>query len=413
MFRSTIFFENLKIAFSAIRTNLTRSILTVLIITIGITALVGILTAIDSIKYSISSNFTQIGANTFSIQRNWNMNKSQRERRKNSVNISYKEAERFKEKFTFPAKVAVTTWATSQGVVKFESEKTNPNIPLIGIDEDYLFTGGYEVKRGRNFSIQDMELSRNVAIIGSELAFNLFKNNVDPLNKIISIGNGKYKVVGVLEEKGSSFGGPGDKICFIPISNVRQYFPYPNANHTIYVQPNDPNYLDYACSEAEGVFRVVRNLKPYDESDFIIEKSDNLANMLIENMSKVMIAATLIGIITLLGAAIGLMNIMLVSVSERTREIGTRKAMGAQSSDIKQQFLFEAILIGQMGGVLGIIIGIVVGNIVSFAIGSSFFIPWLWIFAGVAICFIVGIASGFIPARKAARLDPIVALHYE
>ncbi len=408
-----VFLENVKIAFSSIRSSLLRSILTIMIITIGITALVGILTAIDSIKTSLSSNFAQMGANTFVIEQKWNFSGTNRERRKNHVNISYREAKRFKDEFNFPAIVSTTTWATWQGVVKYESIKTNPNIPVMGVDEGSIFTGGYEIASGRNFSVQDLQLSRNVAILGSDLKKTLFGPAVDPLDKIIAIGNGKYKVIGVLEEKGNSFTGPGDKLCLLPITNVRQYFPSPRANHMIHVQPDDPKLLDISASEAEGLFRVIRNLKATDESDFKIEKSDGLANMLIDNLKDVMMATTIIGIITLLGAAIGLMNIMLVSVSERTREIGIRKAIGARNQDIRQQFLYEAIIIGQLGGVFGIIFGILIGNIVSFAIGSTFFVPWVWILAGVFICFVVGVASGFIPARKASRLDPIVALHYQ
>jgi putative ABC transport system permease protein len=413
MLVNQVFKENVRIAFASIRTNFLRTVLTITIITIGITALVGILTAIDSIKNSISSNFTQMGANTFVIDQKWNFTTTKRERRKNFTNISYREATRFKQEFQFPAIVSITTWATWQGVVKYESTKTNPNIPVLGIDEGSVYTGGYEIASGRNFSEQDLQLSRNVAIIGSELKRTLFGNGVDPLNKIIAVGNGKYKIVGVLEEKGNSFTGPGDKILLLPITNVRQYFPSPRANHIVHVQPDDPKLLDISASEAEGLFRVIRNLKASDESDFKVEKSDGLANMLIDNLQKVMLATTIIGIITLLGAAIGLMNIMLVSVSERTREIGIRKAIGARNKDILQQFLYEAIIIGQLGGLLGIVFGILIGNLVSLAIGSTFFIPWFWIFMGVVICFIVGLASGFMPARKASHLDPIVALHYE
>ncbi len=171
--------------------------------------------------------------------------------------------------------------------------------------------------------------------------------------------------------------------------------------------------MDAAEGEAEGVFRQVRNLDVKDESDFHINKSDSIANMMIENLKFVTIAATLIGIITLFGAVIGLMNIMLVSVTERTREIGIRKAIGAKSSTIRQQFLFESVLIGQMGGAIGIILGILVGNLVSMIIGTSFFIPWPWIIMGVVLCFLVGVVSGYYPAQKASKLDPIMALHYE
>ena len=408
-----VFRENFKIAINSIRTNTLRTILTVLIIAVGIMALVGILTAIDSIKGSISTKFASMGSNTFVIKRNWNFSSGKRERRKNDLNISYREAKQFIEDYNFPALISINTWATWQGTVKYESKKTNPNISVLGTDENYIYTGGYEIERGRNFSKQEITMNRNVVIIGKELVSNLFDKSEDPIDKIISVGNGKYKIIGVLKSKGTSFGGSGDKICFIPITNVRQYFSKPKANHEIFVQPHNPKLLDISVSEAEGLFRVVRNLRPEDKSDFKIEKSDNLANMLIENLKFLTISATIIGIITLLGAAIGLMNIMLVSVSERTREIGIRKALGANSKTIKEQFLFEAVLIGQLGGILGIVLGILVGNITSLIFGTGFIIPWIWITSGIVVCFIVGISSGYFPAVKASRLDPIIALRHE
>jgi putative ABC transport system permease protein len=408
-----IILENVKIAFTSMRSNSLRSTITILIITFGIFALVGILTAITSIKESINSSFNVMGANTFTIKQKWNSQKSNRERRKNNLNISWYEAREFKDQYSFPAAVSVVYQASWNAIVKYESIKTNPNIYVAGIDEDYLSVGGYLLSRGRGFSTQDIEMSRNVVILGSELVNTLFGASANPLNKEIQIGNGRYKVVGVLEAKGTSFDGPGDKICFIPISNVRQYFPRPNANHMISVKPIDPNAIDFAVGEAEALFRVIRKLKPQDESDFELERSDSLANMLIENIRYVTWSATIIGLITLLGAAIGLMNIMLVAVSERTREIGTRKALGAKNKEIMQQFLFESIIIGQIGGLLGIVFGIIGGNVISIIFKSDFIIPWLWIFGGVALCLVVGVASGYLPARKAAKLEPIVALHYE
>lgn len=412
---TTLFVENIRIALQSIKSNILRSILTVLIIAIGITALVGILTAIESIKTSITKEFTVLGANTFSItSRGMRVQiGNQRYRTKNYSYISYYEAKEFKKQFDFPATASISVNSTMTATLKYGSEKTNPNISVRGIDIDYLFTSGYEVNQGRSFGEDDINSGRNMALIGSELAKRLFKGGENPLQKEISIGNGKYSVIGVLKEKGSGFGGSSDMVCFIPYSNSRTYFSRPNMNFDIQIKVNQPELMEAATGQAESVFRMVRDLSPIDETDFNIEKSDNIVNLLLKNIKNITLVATIIGFITLLGAAVGLMNIMLVSVTERTREIGVRKAIGAKSKTVKQQFLIEAIVIGQIGGLLGIVLGILVGNLVSVMIGSSFIIPWGWILMGVALCFGVGIISGYYPAQKASQLDPIESLRYE
>ncbi|TFH27510.1 MAG: FtsX-like permease family protein [Bacteroidia bacterium] len=413
--KTAMFFENVRIALKSIRTNMLRTILTIFIIAFGIMALVGILTAIDSIKNSVTESFSLMGANTFTIESRGMRVQigNQSYRRKNYDFISHKQAQEFKEMYKLPAKVSIWTQASGTAIVKYKSYKSNPNTSVIGVDEDYIFTAGYEIEKGRNFSASEIESNSNLVLIGADLARLAFEKNQDPLNRFISVGSGRYRVIGVLKSRGTSGGFGTDRNCLIPYTNVRQYFSRPQMRYSISVMPDTPQMLEVSVSEAEGIFRRVRNLDARDESDFNITQSDQLAQMLIENLKYVTMAATIIGLITLLGAVIGLMNIMLVSVTERTKEIGTRKALGAKSIMIKRQFLYEAIVIGQMGAVVGILLGIVIGNGVSLAIGSSFIIPWKWIILGIGLCFGVGIISGYFPAVKASRLDPIQALRHE
>ncbi len=406
--------ENIRISLQSIRSNLLRTILTILIISFGIMALIGILTAIESIKASITSEFSAMGASSFTIRSrgmNVNMN-GKRYRQKNFSYISFKQAMEFKNRYTFPAYVSAFTRPTGTAVAKYKSKKTNPNTRIIGTDENYIITNGLEIDKGRNFSLNEVKSSRSIAIIGNDLAKELFGTS-NPIDKVFSVGGAKYRVIGVLKDKGTAFGGGQNRSVIIPMTNVRQYFSYPRMSFTINVMPHKSILLDAAISEAEGTFRIVRGLKAKDYTDFNIMKSDRLAKMLLENISTVTIGATIIGIITLFGAAIGLMNIMLVSVTERTREIGVRKALGAKNKIIKQQFLFEAVFIGQIGGILGILLGILIGNIIALFTGGSFVIPWGWMLMGFTITFIVGLCSGYLPAVKASKLDPIESLRYE
>ncbi|HLP72476.1 MAG TPA: ABC transporter permease [Bacteroidales bacterium] len=412
--KSRVFFENVRIALKAIKSNRLRAVLTMSIIAFGIMALVGILTAIDAIKSSLTNQFTMMGANTFTItSRGMNVQiGNSKLRNRNYSRISYRESTEFKKAFTEAALVSVSFNASSLATVKYGSEETNPNVGLTGVDENYLSVSGYELQRGRNFSPDEILHTRRLVLVGSDVARDIFPAGVDPVNKEITVAGLKLVVAGVLKAKGSS-AMSSDNVCFMPVSTAREYFSRPNMNFNITVMPLNPVDLDVMSGEAEAVFRRVRNLNPRDQSDFNISKSDSILKLLLENIKYVTMAATLIGIVTLFGAAVGLMNIMLVSVTERTREIGVRKAVGAKPRTIKYQFLFESVLIGQMGGILGIILGIIIGNTVSSLLKSSFVVPWLWVFTGIFVCFVVGVVSGYAPAVKAANIDPIEALRYE
>jgi putative ABC transport system permease protein len=413
--KNTLVLENINISLVSIRSHLLRTVLTILIISFGIMALVGILTATDSIKYFLTQNFSMMGANTLTIRnRSMNLHMGGNDHKEKRYEpISFNQAQEFKDRFEFPAYTSVFTRATGIATLKYGTRKTNPNVGVMGTDENYLITSGDEVESGRNFTANEVYYGFSSVILGADLVKDLFKNKEDPLGKIVTIGPGKFKVVGVLKSKGSSMGFSGDRTCFIPVTNVRTNFPRPNMSFNINVMARRPELVDAATGEATALLRSLRKVPVGVEDTFEITKSDNIAKMLIENIKYVTWAATIIGAITLLGAAIGLMNIMLVSVTERTREIGIRKAIGATKRVIRNQFLVESIVIGQLGGLLGIILGILVGNLMSLVIGSAFIVPWLWIAVGVVLCFGVALVSGIIPARKAANLDPIESLRYE
>lgn len=386
-----------------------------LIISIGIMALVGILSAIDAIKNGINSNFTSMGANTFTI-RNADINirvGSKGKKAKSYENITFKEAVRFKNEFNYPVITSVSTMASGTARLKYGNEKTNPNIQVFGSDENYLAAAGYDLEKGRNFTSSEIIGSTPITLIGAEVERALFGKKRNSIDKFIKIGANRYKVIGVLKSKGNSAGFGGDKICIIPLTNARQYFGSPDMSFTINVLTKNSLLVDRILYEAKGLFRKIRKISASGNDDFDIVKSDNLASILIKDLTTVTLGATIIGLITLLGAAIGLMNIMLVSVTERTREIGIRKAMGATQAIIKNQFLIESVVICVMGGLIGILLGIVMGNLISLALNTGFFIPWFWIISGVIICIVVGLISGYIPAKRASQLDPIDSLRFE
>src|SRR5690606_28833499 len=347
-----------------------------LIIAIGITALVGILTSIDAIKSSVTDSFSAMGSNSFNI-RNRGINVQiggSGTRPKVYPSITYYQAKRFKDTYDFPGLVSISAYASSGAIVKYKSEQTNPNINILGTDENYLETGGYKLSAGRNFSLREVEFGSNVTIIGGEIKNRLFKNGEDPINEFITIGSGRYLIIGVLEDRGSSAGFGGDRTMIIPLVKARSIMAGGQPSYTITVSNSDPLRVESAIGEATATFRNIRSLRTTQENNFEITKSDAVAQVLMESMTYVTLGAVVIAIITLMGASIGLMNIMLVSVTERTREIGIRKAIGATPSVIRRQFLTEAVVICLLGGVAGVLLGIIIGNGLAVILGASFLI---------------------------------------
>ena len=406
--------ENIREGIRSINANLLRSILTALIVAIGIASLVGILTAIDGIESSITDSFSSLGANSFNISVRRSQGRRRGREQRNYPPITYKEAVKFHNKFKSKGQVSLSTFVTEIAEVKRLSEKTNPNVSVMGGNENYIYQEGLDIEKGRNFSEIELEYGANVAVVGSEIIKKLFKKE-DPIGKEISVWGTRYRIVGVLSKQGAMDGGSSDDRVIIPLISARTLAAGRSLTIEIAVLVDNSFSMDQAMGEAQGLMRIIRHDRIGEPESFSVERSESLAQTLGEISGYLKVGGFGIGIITLLGASIGLMNIMMVSVTERTREIGIRKALGATPARIRQQFLIEAIVVCQMGGIAGIILGMALGNLVTNMIGDniSFIIPWAWIFISFLIGVVVGVGSGYYPAKKASLLDPIESLRFE
>ncbi|GAB1444880.1 MAG: ABC transporter permease [Cyclobacteriaceae bacterium] len=407
--------ENFKEGLRSVQANLLRSVLTALIVAIGITSLVGILTAIDGIEYSVSESLSSLGVNTFDIYSKRNRNRSQQGMKEDAVRPVYlQDMEKFINRYAIPSSISLSASLTQIAEVKHNSSKTNPNIGVMGVNEEYLALKGLNIDKGRSFSSVEIGYGSKVVVLGSKVVAAIFKDNEDPINSEVSFKGTRFRVIGVLVEKGQLSEDNYDNMVFIPVIVANQLASGRGLEYNLTVGIKDPSQLELAMGEATGLMRTIRQDRVGEPNSFELEQSETLAENLENITGMLRIGGFGIGFITLLGASIALMNIMMVSVTERTREVGVRKALGATPLRIRQQFVIEAIVVCILGGIAGIIMGIGIGNLISSAIGiDSFVIPWLWMFMGLVICIAVGLLSGYYPAYKASKLDPIESLRFE
>ena len=419
----------LSLSYRSVRSNKLRTGITIAIIAFGIMALIGIITAIKAMNQKFMESFSTMGSNGFTIRykernvhfggdddRNMEVSKKgARKQKQSNLNkrITEDEAEAFIKAYQFEGATAgVSTFGSRNAIISYQSLKTSPNVFMFGVDENYLYLNGFTIYAGRNFSKQEIESSQNICLLGYDVAGKLFKlDRTLAVNHIVRINDIPYRVIGILGSRGSSFGFSRDNIVMIGYKNIRKYVG--GGSYTIGVMSDQINQVENAMGEAEGTFRAVRKLNTTEESNFVVERSDSVAEKAINVLSYLTAAIIVIGFITLVGSSIGLMNIMLVSVTERTKEVGLIKAIGGKSRTVRHQFLLEAIIISVLGALFGILAGVLVGNLFSMLLKTGFVVPWAWVVLGIVICGTVGLMAGLYPALKAGKLNPIEALRYE
>jgi putative ABC transport system permease protein len=406
--------ETIKLSIGTIRENKLRAILTLAGITIGVFSIIAIMTLLDALQSGIEGGLSQLGSNTFQVQKFPVMNfgdPRMRAKLRKRPDITYEQGLRLIEKATLPKYISLEYWKGSK-VFKYGQDATNPNMGICGGLPDFLPTNSYNVKDGRMFTENELNSATSITVIGAEVASKLFPK-LNPIGKKIILDKNEFSIIGILESKGESFGQSQDNFAIIPITRMLQIYGKADYSLNIAIQAPTKATYDETVEQVTSIMRVIRDVKPGEENNFEIFSNESLINS-VNNFTKYFkYGAGFISFIALLAAGIGIMNIMLVSVTERTREIGIRKAVGAKSGNILTQFLIEAIILCQIGGIAGILLGITAGNLLGTFLNTKVVIPVDWVIIGLVICTIVGIVFGVYPAYKAAKLNPIDALRYE
>ena len=395
------------------RANKLRSVLTLLGIVIGVFSIIGVMTAVQVLQNSIESGLSGLGANTFQIQKRSNGPISRREwlKQMQRKDVTVQQGEYVQERISNAQYVGLEIWQGAKTVQAITGEKTNPNVGFVGENPDGIPTNNWTIKDGRSINDDDMRHYRDVVILGQDVVQKVFPRG-SPVDQEVKIDGIRYTVVGTFERSGASLGGQNDNFVVIPFSTFLEHYG-PKQDIHIMVKATSPDVYEDCLEEARFLMRTIRKVPPGEEDDFYVFSNDSMIETFNSFTKYVKLGVSFISFVSLLAAGVGIMNIMLVSVTERTREIGIRKAIGAQKSSILGQFLSEAIVLCQFGGIVGIVLGILGGNLTALAFNIPAIMPWDWAFIGFALCAFVGVVFGVYPAWKAANLDPIEALRYE
>ena len=404
-------------ALSSLGANKLRAALTMTGITIGVFSIISVMTAIGALQSSIESGISFLGSNIFQFAKypaNVNIGGEIKKKYQNRRDISYRQALHYYELMQGNAReICLKCFGYElKGQAVYNGVKTTPSLLIVGTNGSFLAANAYTLGYGRNLNDEDVELSRRVIVVGKTVEKRLFSHET-PIGKVVRVSGHTYTIVGVLAEKGTAFGQSQDDLCIMPIT--RFFEDYGEAKRTVNIatQAFTTDTYNRTFDRGIGAMRIARGLRPDQPNDFEIYSNDSLKSAFVNVAGYVRVGAFVISFIALVAAGIGIMNIMLVSVTERTKEIGVRKSIGARSHDILRQFLTEAVFISEAGGVLGIILGIIVGDMLAAWLKVDLIFPYGWAIAGVLVCSAIGIAFGLYPAYRAANLDPIEALRYE
>ncbi len=406
--------ESFFMAINAIKINKMRSFLTLLGIAVGVFSIIGVMTAMSVLLNSIESGMAELGAHTFQIQKFPAFGEGgprERARYRNRKDISYENGVVVKDNTTLASAIGLESWEGGKVVKSTAGLKTNPEIGVAGEDVDGFTTNNWNIDLGRAFTRAEVNAGKHVTVIGKGVIDKLFQHT-NPIGQPIRVDGKEFEVIGTIEEKGQMLGGNQSNFVVIPITTLFNEFGKDRSIH-IMVQSTSQETYDDCVEQVRGILRTVRQVEPGAPDDFEIFSNDSLIAQFNDITKYVRLGIMLISAIALLAAGVGIMNIMLVSVTERTREIGIRKAIGARKRNILSQFIMEAIVLSEIGGIIGIVLGVILGNIIAFQLDVPPVIPWDWVAIGFIACSIVGVTFGVYPAWKASNLDPIESLRYE